>query len=65
MRNTDVNDDALRKIPKNNDATFDEMGFYWISILINQYAGKVLDHHLRLQFDGFSCPVAFDSCLKN
>lgn len=35
MGNTDVNDDALCKIPKNNDTTFDEMGFYWILILIN------------------------------
>ena len=27
MGNTDVNDDALRKIPKNNDATFEKWAF--------------------------------------
>lgn len=48
MGNTDVNDDALYKIPKNNDTTPDEMGFYWISIPINQYAGKIINVPLML-----------------
>lgn len=48
MGNTDVNDDALYKIPKNNDTTSDEMGFYWISIPINQYTGKVINIPMML-----------------
>ena len=48
MGNTEVNGDTLCKIPKNNDTTPDEMGFYWISILINQYAGKNINIPLML-----------------
>lgn len=48
MRNRVANEDALYKIPKNNDTTPDEMGFYWISILINQYAGKVINIPMML-----------------
>lgn len=48
MRNRVANDDALYKIPKNNDVTPDEMGFCWISILINQYTGKVINIPMML-----------------
>lgn len=48
MGNTEVNNDALCKIPRNDDTAFNEMGFYWISILINQYMEILLNHPLML-----------------